>query len=208
MRSHTPRDLHGLCARCFLKAQWCLCSSLPRLRTNTEVVVVRHVSEEWLTSNTARLATLMLGNLRILPYGGGEPFDARPLVGENTLLLTPDASALPLERPPQRLILLDGTFRQARRMYKKIPELHSLQTYAIESSAPRLPGLRRPPRADGLSTIEAIAFALARFESPQLAEPLLGAYAEFVRRAELARGHRQPGSPERRQSDELRRACR
>jgi hypothetical protein len=43
-------------------------------------------------------------------------------------------------------------------------------------------------RPDGLSTIEAVAAALAQFESPELAVPLMAAYAEFVRRADISRG--------------------
>jgi DTW domain-containing protein YfiP len=132
----------------------------------------------------------MLGNLRILRYGGGEPFNALPLAGEGTLLLTPDAKSTNPAAPPRRLVLLDGTFRQARRMFKKIPELRNLQPYALSAVDHRVPGLRRPPRGDGLSTIEAIARALAQFEAPEVAAPLLGAYTEFVRRAELARGRR------------------
>lgn len=188
MRSHTPRDFSGVCARCFLKLEWCVCAKLPQIWTNTEIVVVRHITEEWLTSNTARLASLMLGNLRVLRYGGGERFDARPLLGQGTLLLTPDANSAELAQAPRRLVLLDGTFRQARRMYKKIPELHDLQSYSLRVTTHRLHGLRRAPRSDGLSTLEAIAHALAHFEAPELATPLLDAYAEFVRRAELARG--------------------
>jgi DTW domain-containing protein len=193
MRSHTPRDFAGTCARCFLKTEWCLCAELPKIQTNTQIIIVRHVTEEWLTSNTARLATLMLSNARILPYGGGEPFDARSLYGEGTLLLTPDAKPNVPSTPPRRLVLLDGTFRQARRMFKKIPELRDIEQCSLLSSFKRIPGLRRPPRSDGLSTIEAIAQALAQFEQYELAAPLLTSYAEFVRRSNLARGRqRQP----------------
>lgn len=188
MRSHTPRDFDGICARCFLKTEWCLCAELPKIQTNIQIVIVRHITEEWLTSNTARLATLMLDNVRILPYGGGEPFDGESLQAAGTLLLTPDAKPMAPSVPPRRLVLLDGTFRQVRRMYKKIPELHDIEQCALQATSQRIPGLRRPPRSDGLSTIEAIAQALAQFERPELASPLLAAYSEFVRRSNLARG--------------------
>jgi DTW domain-containing protein YfiP len=191
MRSHTPRTLEGICPRCFLKLELCLCTGLPRIQTEIEIIIIRHVTEEWLTSNTARLAALMLTNVRILRYGGGEPFDAGLLRSSDALLLTPDANPAPCSAAPQQLILLDGTFRQARRMYKKIPALHDLNRCALLSSSGRLPGLRRPPRENGLSTIEAIACALAQFESEQVSTPLLAAYSEFVRRANLARGRTQ-----------------
>ncbi len=188
MRSRTPPDLSGLCPRCFLRADLCLCSELASLRSNLEIVIVRHVREERLTSNTGRLAALMLSTVRIVPYGGGEPFDDGPLGGDDTWLLFPDAgSAVPRGRP-QRLVLLDATFRQARRMYRKIPGLRRLPQYSLPGPERRMPGRRRAHRSDGLSTIEAIATALAQFESPELAAPLLAAYAEFVRRADISRG--------------------
>jgi DTW domain-containing protein len=190
VRSSTPRDFSGVCSRCFLKIELCLCAELPQIRSKTQIVLVRHVTEEWLTSNTGRLAALMLSNLRIVPYGGGEPFDEEPLRGDDTWLLFPDANAALPSTRPQRLVLLDATFRQARRMYKKIPGLRGLQQCALSAPEQRTPGLRRSPRADGLATIEAIAVALARFENPELAMPLMTAYAEFVRRSDMVRGRK------------------
>jgi DTW domain-containing protein YfiP len=194
VRSSTPRDLSGVCPRCFLKVDLCLCSELTCIRSKIRIVIIRHVREERLTSNTARLAALMLSNVRIVPYGGGEPFDEGSLRGDDTWLLFPDAKSAAPRGRPQRLVLLDATFRQARRMYKKISGLRLLQQCALNAPEQRTPGRRRSPRSDGLSTIEAIATALAAFESPELAVPLMTAYAEFVRRADVSRGRgRTPG---------------
>lgn len=190
MRSSTPRDLGGLCPHCYLKLGLCLCSELPRIESNIQIVIIRHVKEERLTSNTGRLAALMLSNVCIVPYGGGEAFDETPLRGDDTWLLYPDAQPARPPGRPQRLVLLDATFRQARRMYKKIPGLHGLPQCALTPPEQRAPGRRTSPRSDGLSTIEAIATALAQFESPELAAPLMAAYAEFVRRADISRGRK------------------
>lgn len=130
----------------------------------------------------------MLSNACIVPYGRGEPFDEEPLRGDDTWLLFPDAQPAAPRGRPQRLVLLDATFRQARRMYKKISGLRGLQPCALKAPEQRTPARRRSPRPDGLSTIEAIATALAQFESPELAVPLMAAYAEFVRRADISRG--------------------
>ncbi len=181
-----------MCPRCFLRADLCLCSALPSVQSQIQIVIVRHVREEWLTSNTGRLAALMLSNVCLVPYGGGEPFDEGPLGGDDTWLLFPDATPAAPPGRPQRLVLLDATFHQARRMYRKIAGLHRLPHCALQLPEHRPPGRRTSPRPDGLSTLEAIAAALAQFESPALAAPLLAAYAEFVRRADLARGHTRP----------------
>jgi DTW domain-containing protein YfiP len=132
----------------------------------------------------------MLSNVQIVPYGAGKPFDEGPLRGDDTWLLYPDAKSAAPHGRPQRLVLLDATFHQARRMYRKIPGLRLLQQCALNAPEQRTPGRRRAPRCDGLSTIEAIAAALAQFDSPELAEPLMAAYAEFVRRADISRGRR------------------
>lgn len=190
MRSSTPPDLSGLCPRCFLRVGLCLCAELPRIRSNLEIVIVRHLREERLTSNTGRLAALMLSNVRIVPYDGIEPFDEGTLRGDDTWLLFPDAKTAAPGGRPQRLVLLDATFRQARRMYKNISALHELQRCALKAPEICTPGRRISPRSDGLSTIEAIATALAQFENPELATPLMAAYAEFVHRADISRGRK------------------
>jgi DTW domain-containing protein YfiP len=192
VRSCTPRDLSGVCPRCFLRVDLCLCSELTCIRPNLEIVIVRHVREERLSSNTARLAALVVGNLRIVPYGGGDPFDERPLGGDDTWLLFPGVKPSTPPGRPQRLVLLDATFRQARRMYRKIPGLRLLPQCSLVAPQEPTPGRRISPRSDGLSTIEAIATALAQFESPESAAPLMAAYAEFVRRADISRGRARP----------------
>jgi DTW domain-containing protein len=188
MRSRTPRDYSGICARCFLKESLCLCAALPRLAPVTEIVIIRHVTEDWLTSNTGRLASLMLPNAQIVRYGGGEPFDDSLIRSDGTWLLYPGHSDAPQQARPRRFVVLDATFRQARRMYKRIAALRSLPQLSLAVPSTRPLGLRQPPREDGLSTIEAIAVALGRYEDPALTAPLLAAYGEFVRRADAARG--------------------
>jgi DTW domain-containing protein YfiP len=134
------------------------------------------------------LATLLLSNVRVLPYGGGQPFDETPLSGEDTWLLFPDAKPVVPPGRPRRLVVLDATFRQARRMSRKISGLHRLPRWTLAVPQVRMPGRRTSPRPDGLSTLEAIALALAQFEGPEWAAPLLTAYAEWVRRAHISGG--------------------
>jgi DTW domain-containing protein YfiP len=188
MRSRTPRDFSGVCSQCFLKNASCICTELPRVESKIEILIIRHTTEDFLTSNTGRLAALMLPNARIIKYGGGEPFDDSCICRDGTWLLYPGKPREHGAPDPKRIIVLDATFRQARRMYKRITALRSMPELSFDAPAALPHRLRHPPRADGLSTIEAIATALSRFESPTLAEPLLAAYAEFVRRADATRG--------------------
>lgn len=193
MRSVTPADLHGHCTICLLQLEICVCDVLPRVETRTEIVLLRHRTERLMTSNTGRFAALSLPNSRIVEYGGGEAFEAfevGPLVAPDTALLYCSGPARPLPFVPRRLVVLDGSFRQARRMYKRIPELRELPELSLRAPLIRPTRLRQPTQAEGMSTIEAIAAALSALEGPALAAPLWALHAELVRRADRMRGRK------------------
>ncbi len=190
MRSTTPRDLSGHCPRCLLSLEICVCSVLPRVEARTEIVLIRHITEQLLTSNTGRFAALALPKSRILAYGGGEAFDATPLSAPGSALLYCSGPVRPLPFVPERLIVLDGSFRQARRMYKRVPELRDLPEFSLSAPEVTPTRLRRPTQPEGMSTIEAIAAALSVLEGPELAAPLWALHRELVSRADRMRGRR------------------
>jgi DTW domain-containing protein YfiP len=190
MRSTTPRDLSGHCPRCLLQFEICVCSVLPRVEARTEIVLIRHITEQLLTSNTGRFAALALPKSSILPYGGGNTFDATLLRAPGSALLYCSGPARPLPFTPERLIVLDGSFRQARRMYKRLPELRELPEFSLPAPRVTPTRLRRPPQREGMSTIEAIAAALSALEGPELAAPLWALHAELVSRADRMRGRK------------------
>jgi DTW domain-containing protein YfiP len=190
MRSTTPRDLNGHCPRCTLLLEICVCGVLPRVAARTEIVLIRHITEQLLTSNTGRFAALALPNSRILAYGGGETFDATALRAPGSALLYCSGPARPLPFVPERLIVLDGSFRQARRMYKRVPVLRDLPELTLPAPSVTPTRLRQPPHPEGMSTIEAIAAALSSLEGPELAAPLWALHAELVSRADRMRGRK------------------
>jgi DTW domain-containing protein YfiP len=153
-------------------------------------VLIRHVTELLLTSNTGRFAALSLPNSRLLGYGGGEPFDASQFEGEGTALLYCSGAPRPLSFVPTRLIVLDGSFRQARRMYKRVAALRDLPEFTLPAPLVTPTRLRQPPQSGGMSTIEAIAAALSVIEGRELAAPLWALHAELVRRADYMRGRK------------------
>lgn len=190
MRSVTPRDLAGHCPRCALKLEICICGVLPRISTRTKIVLVRHVTELLSTSNTGRLAALSLPNSEVLGYGGGASFDTSPLGEPGTALLYCSGPPRALTVTPTRLIVLDGSFRQARRMYKRVPALRQLPELTLPAPLVTPTRLRQPTQPDGMSTIEAIAAALSLLEGPEVALPLWQVHAELVRRADFMRGRK------------------
>jgi DTW domain-containing protein YfiP len=93
---------------------------------------------------------------------------------------------------PDRVVVLDASWAQARRMTQRIDALRGLPRIALpahvtQSAAP-LPRLRRPPHADGMSTIEAMACVLALAGESDHAEALHAVYAEAQRRIWTLRG--------------------
>ena len=191
MRSVTPRDLTGHCPRCVLQLEACICTEIPRVQSATEIVLVRHVTELLLTSNTGRFAALALPNSRLLSYGGGQSFDASTLEEPGTALLyCSGPAARPLPFVPRRLVVLDGSFRQARRMYKRVPQLRQLPELALPAPAVTPTRLRKPTLPEGMSTLEAVAAALSLLEGAERAAPLWALHAELVRRADRVRGRK------------------
>ncbi len=161
------------CVRC--RQRLCVCAEIPRVETRTRFVILRHTAERNKPSNTAHFAALALPNCELAEYGTeGAPFDeARLPTGPGTFVLYPDeaAPATGLELP-QRIIVLDGSWSQARRMRQRILALRGLPFITLPAPTQARRRLRRPVHASGMSTLEAIARAIALYEGDALAAPL------------------------------------
>lgn len=190
MRSRTPVDLAGRCSRCYLPTRLCLCAEVPRLDTRTEFLVIRHNKEKEKSTNTARMAALALSRCQVLTYGApGQPFDASVLEGPDTWLLFPDAQVpAPRAAAPQRLVVLDGNWGQARRMLQRVPALRRLPGLALPPPPPHTRRLRRPPNPEGMSTLEAMAGAVALLEGEELARHLYTLHELMIDRVLASRG--------------------
>lgn len=90
-------------------------------------------------------------------------------------------------RGPHRLIVPDGSWRQARRMVQRIPQLDRLPRLSLPAPPPAGRRLRRPPLREGMSTLEAIARALQLLEGEEVGRPLLDLYGTHVERQLLNR---------------------
>ena len=190
MRSRTPEDLAGRCRACYLPSALCLCAHVPRVDTRTRFLVLRHNKEAHKSTNTARLAALALPRCHILPYGApGRPFDASGLDAPGTWLLFPEAPPPPEGTPPpERLVVLDGNWTQARRMYHRLPELRRLPGLGLPHPDPEARRLRRAPHPESMSTLEAMAAALALLEGGHVARPLLALHELMIERVLQSRG--------------------
>lgn len=174
------------CARCFLWTPRCICAEIPRVITRTRWLILRHALERAKPSNTGRFAAMALGCPLVDVYGPGEE-PALPPIPEGTWLLFPDGRGDGTPPRPSGLVVVDGTWSQSRRMVQRLPGLARLPRLSLPASSHPLPRLRRSPRPDGMSTLEAAAEALALLEGEETARPLRVFQEEFVRRMRLTR---------------------
>ena len=178
------------CAACDLPARTCVCALVTPVRNEVEVLVLQHPDEAREAKNSARLLRLGLVRCRVVV---GEAFAADELlallgrdVSANALLYPADtgpgtrAPAPPAR--PERLVVLDATWRKSLRMLHANPLLQSLPRWALSPSAPSGYGaLRKARLPTQLSTLEATCAALAELErAPSRYAQMLDAFDRFV----------------------------
>lgn len=159
--------------------------------TRTRFVVLQHAHEVKKQSNTARMAALALRSCEVRLFGAeGVALQADDLSEPGTWLLFPsDGPAAPPPKPCSvaRLVVLDGSWSQARRMLQRIAQLRGLPRLSLTPAAGRASLRTAPP--GGMSTLEAIARAVELLEGPSLAAPLDRLHGAMVQRVVRSRGY-------------------
>ena len=164
--------MRAMCLDCGRPTSVCLCAALVQVPTRTRVVILQHPRESDVPINTARIAERALPNSELHV---GVEFGDSPRVREAlsnpaapAILLYPGAGARDLGREPPEgpvtLTVIDGTWWQAQKLFKKNPFLASLPCYALDPTVPSRYRIRKEPAAHCVSTIEAITLALGVLE--------------------------------------------
>jgi DTW domain-containing protein len=160
------------CARCTRPPLLCYCEHLVSLETRTRVLILQHPIERDRSIGTARMASLCLTGSE---FRTGVDFESTMLLREAladrvrpAALLFPGPQAIDLDLAPPRdpitLIVVDGTWRCAKKIVKTNPSLAALPRYAFRPRAPSEYRIRREPKGEYVSTIEALAHALGVLE--------------------------------------------
>jgi DTW domain-containing protein YfiP len=179
----------AICARCRRPQTVCWCDKLPQLPTRTRVVILQHPREREVGIGTARMAHLALPGsiLRVgLDFSDDEVVNALPA---SSWLLFPGPGARDVREIPRddvTLVVVDGTWSQARGLVRRNPRLAALPRIAF---SPRRPSgyhrIRREPADFCVSTIEALAEVLDVLEPERGPfEPLLAPFRAMVDRQE------------------------
>ena len=176
------------CAQCVRPQSHCLCGLIPRIESRTRILLLQHPSEANHALNTARLAALGLVNAELLI---GEVFPNLPALlspaGYQACLLFPGDDAQPLvhtettpESQPLLLVVLDGTWRKARKLLHVNPALATLPRFVLPAGLQSRYRVRKTPAPGMVSTLEAIVCALNIIEAPRHFDALLEPFEALI----------------------------
>ena len=185
------------CKRCRMLMPLCFCTEIPSLETRTRLILLIHRIESRKPTNTGKLAALCLANSEVVERGhqGIQTHDGVLSWPTNSqpLMVFPHEDAVPLadyanHEKPISLIVPDGTWRQAFKMRKRMPQLASVPCVSLPEGMETAYRLRVERRPGGLATMEAIARAFGILESDHIEQELLRIFRIMVERALWSRG--------------------
>jgi DTW domain-containing protein YfiP len=161
-----------MCEACRRPLSVCYCAHVTKIATRTRVVILQHPRERDVPINTARIASLCLpdAELAVGVRWEGTSVLARALSDPSrpAALLYPGVGAIDVEASPPAgpitLVAIDGTWWQAKKVLRENPTLAALPRYAFRPPRESEYRIRREPREDYVSTIEALVHVLSILE--------------------------------------------
>jgi DTW domain-containing protein YfiP len=207
----TPTAAVPDCPHCRKPLPLCICESVKPIEQRLGVLILQHPQEQDRALGTAGLTAMHFANavLRIgLSWPSLSKALGRPVADPSrwAVLYLGSAKVTDLETAEQvvaidrkgqieegqrailkrieGVVLLDGTWSQAKALWWRNAWMLKCQRIILGPSHPSQYGkLRREPRRDGLSTIEAAAMVLSRLEGrPDIADALNASFARMLKR--------------------------
>jgi DTW domain-containing protein YfiP len=200
-----PLDAVTECERCGKPQPLCICDSIVPIDNRIELLILQHPQEQDRLLGTARLAALhfkkamlkiglswpslskILGrsvdpqDWAVLYLGSAKVADLD--IDRDIVVIDrkgqPEDNQRGILKSIEGVVLLDGTWSQAKALWwRNAWMLKCHRIILAPASASRYGKLRREPRADGLSTIEAAAMLISRLENRTEIETRLNASFE------------------------------
>ena len=194
------------CPQCLKSQALCICASITPVDNRICLLVLQHPQEQDVDLGTARLAVCHLKNAvfkvglswssltkvlgrtadpkkwAVLYLGSAK---APATLGEVVAL---DRKGTPLTEQAKALeglegvVVLDGTWSQAKALWWRNAWMLKLRRVALNPKQPSLYGkLRKEPRRDSLSTLEAAALLLSHLENkPEIRTQMLDGFARML----------------------------
>jgi DTW domain-containing protein YfiP len=178
-----------ICSNCQYPTVVCVCSAITQIAVDVEIIILQHPSEKNRAKNTARLVSLVVPNAVVAVGECAADFEPikqrlidRESAGAKVAVLFPSPDSIILSKNletasniVQTLILIDGTWRKAKKMWQLNPWLWTLGVFRLEAVSKSRYRIRKGSEAGGLSTLEAAALALEIVEGADT-EPLYKAF--------------------------------
>ncbi len=207
--SMPPHDAIPDCPTCGKPLVFCVCDSVEPIKTKTSLLILQHPQEQDRALGTARLTALHIENAvvkiglswpslskalgrsvhdpsrwAVLYLGSAKVEDLdtdRTIVAINRKGEIEDHQRAILE-DIEGIVLLDGTWSQAKALWWRNAWMLKCQRVILgPRQASRYGKLRKEPRRDGLSTIEAAAMMLASLERrPEIETMLLASFERML----------------------------
>lgn len=186
-------DWSRRCAGCKMAHALCVCGEVTVVDVPVEIVLIQTVGETRSQSNTGALVERVLASCRSVLYDDPDaPYDpaelSDPSVDYRVVFPVSGAPVVSTDLIPEdpkrrlSLILLDTTWRRARRMSRRIPGLRRFPFVRLpEDLAPRFP-LRQPTAPGQLNTAETVTWSLDLLGFDQAADALRRAQEFLFRR--------------------------
>ncbi|ASP49797.1 tRNA-uridine aminocarboxypropyltransferase [Cognaticolwellia beringensis] len=193
-----------LCQKCQRPEKACICAFLANINNHISVVILQHPSEVTQSKGTVSLLQHSLANCEVIV---GETFtDSTVLTqqfkkyAEKIVLLYPSEQAIMLDFSAPNstknvnlselsdnklsdiecIIILDGTWKKAYRMFMLNPCLHDIKHIVLPQGITSLYQIRKTKKDNALSSLEACCHALACLENePEKYQKLLNNFVKF-----------------------------
>ena len=203
-------DPNAECPRCRKPQALCVCEAIAPIDNKVSVLILQHPQEQDRELGTARLTALHCKDA-LLKIGLswpsltkilGRPTDPQRwailylgsvkaeavLPGRDIVVVNKNGNAVDHQdstlREIEGIILLDGTWSQAKALWWRNAWMLKCKRVVLGPKRPSRYGkLRREPRSDGLSTLEAAAMLLARLErKPEIEIALHASFERLLAR--------------------------
>jgi DTW domain-containing protein YfiP len=187
-----------MCPVCSSSPAVCVCNDLPMIAVRTRIALIIHHRELSRRSNTGLLAVRALVNSEMRIRGEpGADLDLSDLLDPRyrSFLFFPCAEAQELssslveeDATPIQLIVPDGTWRQARKILFRHPELARLPRLRLGAPERSIFQLRAQSSPERTATLPAIARALGIIEGDAVRVALMKIYQAKIERTLATRG--------------------
>ncbi len=184
-------ESRSFCPGCEFLRSRCLCDTIAAIDNKTKIIILQHKIETKHALNTTRILVKSLKNISLIVgenFSDHEELNAVLSDPENKCaLIFPTVHSAILKKeelysrlPLTHILLLDGTWRKAKKIFFLSKNLHSLTTLKIEPEVKSDYRLRKSPIVTGLSTLEAAVHVLGVVEPELPTENLLRSFRKMI----------------------------